>query len=632
MHAGTRTERHRVAGDRTRLAAALGIAALVVYSIHAQTDSADLIFTNGRIITLDPAVPVAAALAVTGDRISVVGTNEQALARRGAATRVMDISGKTLIPGLQDSHIHFRGLGRDLTQRADFTFAKNANDLLTSVQALKARRKPASGEWILGSRWDQSKYSSMATRWQLDEIAPANPVRLSRVYRGVLVNTAVFRLMGIEDERSATWPEWWLKDPPDFTFEDKIFRERRNLIVDGQSREVTIPTGVFLGRRGAALVTARPPADSFESDVASVKSGVQEMLRLGITSIVDADSRQDYDMRVYQESFKRGELLIRVAGVYFGSVYKQPPDALAKVFQPVTMTEPDHDHLRWRGAKFYADGGAGTRSAWVSEPFAHWQEFEGKENRGEPEVEYDTARESQYRVVANLGWDLHTHACGDLAMQQTVRLYKKLLDEIREREPQADRRWSVIHAYLPIEPKTSMLADMAKYRIVAVPSPVFNWQQGKGFAENLGDARMARTQPFRSYLKAGVVMASGSDYPITSADPWLSIYALLTRRDQATGRVFGPQETLGIVDALRSYTTAGAYLTYDEKTRGSLQIGKFADLVVLDLSDLAELEKNPELSLRMSARVLLTMVGGKIRYQKRPAHEFSKGDAHGGEE
>jgi predicted amidohydrolase YtcJ len=422
--------------------------------------------------------------------------------------------------------------------------------------------------------------------------------------------------MGIDEQRRSTWPAWWLKDPADFTFEDKVYRAKRTIVVDGKSETLEVPTGVFLGRKGTALVTARPPNDDMESDVQSVAAGVKEMLRFGITSIVDADSRNDYDMKVYVESQKRGELLIRVPGVYFGSVYKQAPEAFAALLKPIDMRTPDNPSLRWRGVKFYADGGAGTRSAWVSEPFAKWEQLEGVKNFGEPEVEDHAKREQQYRVVADLGWDLHTHACGDLAMRQTVTLYAKLMDEIHQRRPNADLRWSVVHAYLPIEPGGSLLADMVKYRIAAVPSPVFNWQQGKGFAEQLGEARMARTQPFRSYMKAGVMMPSGSDYPITTPDPWLGIYAMLTRRDQATGRVFGPAETVGILDALRSYTTHGAFLTYDEKTRGSIEVGKLADLAVIDLPDIMDLERNPDLALKMRDRILMTLVGGKILYEK----------------
>jgi predicted amidohydrolase YtcJ len=117
-------------------------------------------------------------------------------------------------------------------------------------------------------------------------------------------------------------------------------------------------------------------------------------------------------------------------------------------------------------------------------------------------------------------------------------------------------------------------------------------------------------------MKGGVVMASGSDYMVTSHDPWIGMYALLSRKDQASGKVYGPEETVGIEDALRSYTINGAYLTYDERSRGSLEVGKVADLVVLDMPDIRDLEKDPEQCFKMPERVVMTMVGGHVRYEK----------------
>ena len=228
-------------------------------------------------------------------------------------------------------------------------------------------------------------------------------------------------------------------------------------------------------------------------------------------------------------------------------------------------------------------------------------------------ADYGT-REAQFRAAFDHGWDLHTHSCGDQAMRQTVDLYMKLLDEVRA-QGRPMPRWSVIHAYMAIEPKTKVIDDMARYGIVAAANPVFNWQQGLGFASALGEERMGRCQPFRSYVRAGVVLASGSDYPVTSHDPWHGIYALLTRRDQTTGKVFGADETLDVREALRSYTINGAYLTYEENFKGSLEVGKVGDLVVLDLADLDDLQRDPELCFQMRDRVLLSMVGGVVRYQ-----------------
>jgi predicted amidohydrolase YtcJ len=126
---------------------------------------------------------------------------------------------------------------------------------------------------------------------------------------------------------------------------------------------------------------------------------------------------------------------------------------------------------------------------------------------------------------------------------------------------------------------------------------------------------MARTQPFRSYVDAGVVLTSGSDYPVTSHDPWIGMYALLTRKSQSDGRTYGPDETLGIEDTLRTYTINGAWLTYEEDFKGSLEVGKVADLVILDLPDIRALEEDPELLFGMRDRVLLTMTAGAVRYE-----------------
>jgi predicted amidohydrolase YtcJ len=203
-----------------------------------------------------------------------------------------------------------------------------------------------------------------------------------------------------------------------------------------------------------------------------------------------------------------------------------------------------------------------------------------------------------------------------MAMRQTVDLYMEIMDEIRAERPEADLRWSLIHAYLPMEPETRVLEDMAEYGIIASLNPVFNWQEGSAFLTNLGPERFARTKPARSYIDAGVMINSGSDYPVTSHDPWLGMYALMTRKSQADGLVYGPDETLDVEDALRTYTINGAYLTYEEDSRGSLEAGKVADLAVLDLDDIHLLEEDPELLFEMGDRVLLTMSGGEVRFRK----------------
>ena len=573
----------------------------------------DLVLTGAEVRVVDADDALAEALAIKDGRVVAVGGAAEIAALAGSNTRTVDLSGKTVIPGIQDSHIHFLSLGRDITSGVELSYAESAEDIVAGVGARIAESALAPGEWVEGRRWDQFKYPVMVTRWQLDEVAPDNPVALYRVYRGIAVNTEVFRRMGIEDGDSSTWPSWWLEDPDNFTFEDQILREEREIVLDGTAVTREIPTGAFLGSRASRLVTERPPPADFEDDVESVRLGVEELLSLGVTSIVDPSSRMGHNMNVYQEAANRGHVRLRIAAVYEGTFNTHAPEAISSHLDGIKINNLGDRFLRWRGVKVYGDGGVGTRSAWMSEPFHMWDELEGERNLGNPVVRSYPEREAQYRAIRSHGWDLHTHSCGDQAMRQTVDLYVKLLDEMQEESGELpDLRWSVIHAYFPIEPKTRVLDDMARYGIVAATNPVFNWQQGFSFAANSGLERMARLQPFRSYMRGGVIMASGSDYGVTTHNPWMGFYALLTRKDQKSGVAHGEEETVTIAEALRSYTWNGAYLTHDDEDRGSLEPGKLADLVVLDLPGLDALEEDPELLFSMRERVVATMVEGQV--------------------
>jgi len=219
----------------------------------------------------------------------------------------------------------------------------------------------------------------------------------------------------------------------------------------------------------------------------------------------------------------------------------------------------------------------------------------------------------QFRVLASRGWEIHTHATGDAAMRQTMDVYEVLLDSIRATDPGADPRWSIIHAYMPDEPATSVIADMAEYGVIAAINPANLYFEGESFLRNIGPERMVRHTPYRTYLDAGIVMASGSDYPNNSPDPWVGIYQMVTRRLQISGEVYGSGQVLTLEEALKTFTLNGAYLTYDEDVRGSLTVGKYADLAVLD-ADLAAATDDE--ILEMGSRVLMTMVGGRVVFSR----------------
>jgi hypothetical protein len=578
--------------------------------------AADRILHNGVIYPVDEGFTVAEALAYRtgpgGSEIIAVGSDDDVLALQGPDTEVTDLGGRVVIPGLIDAHLHFSLLGIEAEFETDLRYAMSAAQIIDLIARLMERRSPPPGEWVTSMGWDEYKYDRPFTRWDLDPLTPNNPLRLNRVYRGVAVNTAVFSLMGIRDEDPSTWPAWWLEDPEGFTLDDRIFRERRRVTVNGQPREVEIPTGMFLGN-AVGLVTVQPPARDFEAQVRAVDYGSREMTRLGVTGIVDPGGGGRV-MRAYQEAYRRGLLHFRILQVYEGMWNTQTPAEIDAHFASLPFNNMGDRFLRWRGSKWQIDGGAGTRSSWVTESFVGWEDMEGQPNYGYHWVD-DATRESQLRPTVDRGWEPHIHSTGDLGMKQTVDVFAKLMDSVHTRTPTADLRWSVIHAYLPMEEGSRTLEKMAEYGIIAAVNPSFIYHQGRSFSRNLGPDRMSRLMPFRSYLDAGVRLAVGSDYGTSPYSPWIGLYALLTRKD-LWGDTHAAEQTITLEEALRAITINNAYLTYSDDWLGSLETGKVADLVVLDLTDLRDLERDPEQILGMADRVLLTLVDGKPSFQR----------------
>ncbi len=614
---------HRNSGRNTATLMVVVCAAVLV-SCDRGPDQADIVFHNATVVTMDDATPSATALAIRDDRIVSVGALEDMGHLIDQNTQVHDLEGRTLIPGINETHIHVRDLGFQQHYAVNLESARNVADVQVLLEARLRQLQaegglggwgyPTTGEegdWLFGLGWTQDRLAEnrMANRHELDRVSRAVPISLDRIYRGVAVNTKVFELMGIDFDDPSTHPEWFTEDPSDFEAGDIIFRDSAT----------GLPNGVFVGTRAPRLVVGAIPSKSFDQRVESLVLGLNVLASLGITSIIEAGSGMGSVTEVYQAAYDRGSLPIR-AVVYDGWYRSGDPNGLSdpadienRMGEMGFSNRGDH-MLRVRGAKSSADGGIGSRSAAVSVPYLPIPEDPlGAENYGafrDADLDY---RLEQFRVLADHGWELHTHACGDAAIRQTMDVYKILMDDIRGDDPEADLRWSIIHAYLPDEPGTTVIREMARYGVVAAVNPANLYYEGESFVRNIGEERMARHTPYKTFLDAGIVMASGSDYPNNSPDPWVGIYAMRTRRNQISGEVHGPEQRIPLVDALRTFTANGAYLTYDEEVKGSLTVGKFADLVILDADLLAA--PDDEL-LRMASKVLLTMVGGRIVYQR----------------
>lgn len=611
-----------------RLAACLLCLGALTSPTFAQA-RADRVFRNAKIVTLNDSQPFASAIAVRGDTIVAVGTFEEVASWIGADTMVHDLAGRTIVPGINESHIHVRDLGFQQRYAVNLEEARSIADVqrllkerldrLREENRLGGWRYPTTGEtgeWLFGLGWTQDRLAEnrMADRRELDAVSSDVPISLDRIYRGLAVNTKVFELMGIDFDDPSTYPEWFTKAPPDFEPGDIIFRDP----------DTGLPNGVFVGTKAPRLVSGAIPEKSLAQRVDSLLAGLDVLASLGITAIVEPGSQMGSVTRVYQEAYDRGPLPVRVT-IYDGWYRSGDPNGLgdpekiAERVRALGFHALGDEWLKIRGAKSSADGGIGSRSAAVSVPYVSIPEDPlGDENFGsfrDPDTDY---RLRQFEPLAEYGWEIHTHACGDAAIRQTMDVYAALMDRILAEDPTADLRWSIIHCYLPDEPGTTVIDEMARYHIIAAINPANLYFEGDSFVRNIGPERMARHTPYRTFLDAGIVMASGSDYPNNSPDPWIGMYQMVTRKHQISGEVYGPEQRVSLLEALKTFTLNGAYLTFDDDLRGSLEAGKLADLAVLD-ADL--MSTAPEALLTMSEKVLATMVGGRIVY-RRPGFEL----------
>lgn len=588
-------------------------------------DPADLVLTNARVVTMNESRNIANAVAIRGERIVTVGRNQDVEPWIGEDTRVIDLSGKTIIPGINETHIHVRDLGFEQDTAVNLTPAGNVTDVqrllterlaqLESEERLDRWTYPTSGEtgpWLFGLGWTQDRLenSRMADRRDLDEVSRDVPISLERIYRGLAVNTRVFELLGYDFDDPDTWPDWFREDPEDFGPGEIIMRD-----------EAGLPNGIFLGEKAPRLVSDAIPEKGLEEKVESLIAGMHYLASLGITSVVEAGSRMGEVTRVYQVAYDlEGDRLPIRAIVYDGWYRSNDPNGLGdpqlirERAEALGFSNLGDDYFRVRGAKSSMDGGMGSRSAAATVPYLPVPEDPlGAENRGalrEPSYERNLA---QYQALADFGWEIHTHAIGDRAINRVVDIYKELLTALRETRPDDEQRWSIIHFYQPDEPGNSVVAEMADYGIIAAINPANLYYEGASFLRNVGAARMARHTPYRTLRDAGVRMACGSDYPNNPPDPWVGIYQMVTRKMQDDDKVYGEDQTVSLMDALACFTIDGAFLTYDDDVRGSIEAGKYADLVVLDGELLSASDDD---LLGMAGRVLMTLVDGRVVWRR----------------
>jgi hypothetical protein len=536
---------------------------------------ADLLLLNGKVITVDSEFNIVEAVAVKDRKIIATGTTPEIEGLQGEGTEVIDLKGKTVLPGLIDSHLHVVSTGMLLSQINCRTPPMSSiSDILTAVKEAADKAEP--GEWILGRGWDQVKLSDHRnpTRWDLDKVSSENPVWLTRTCGHIGVcNSLALEIGGVS------------KDTP------------QPLGGNIEKDEGGEPTGLLEEGPAMNIVRKHIPPTSFEDTVKAIKLASKAFSEAGLTGVVDAgiDSKT---MRAYQRAADDGELNVRVNMMLHGKLGDETAEeSVERISDFPLSTGYGNDLLRFLGLKLLIDGGIGGRTALLREPYE-----DQEDNKG---ILIMPTEDLQKRVDAgNLaGMNIGIHCAGGGAMDVVLNAF----EETNKKKPIKGRRFSIIHAYQPTEENFETCRRLG---IVVASQPSFLYYLGDSYHENVGDDRSKWLKPHRAWIDKGIEVASGTDSPVTPYPPFPSLWASIARKTEVLGTQMGTKQKVTRDEAIRMYTIKGAYYTFEENIKGSIEPGKMADMIVLDRDILT----CPEDEIK-DTKTLKTILGGKTVYE-----------------
>ncbi|HXY04855.1 MAG TPA: amidohydrolase [Terriglobales bacterium] len=542
---------------------------LAVFGIPSSAQSkpaADLIITHGNVWTGDDARPKAEAVAVLGDRIVAVGSNAEVLLWRGPETKMIDAGGKLLVPGFNDSHVHFIEGGRQLDS-VQLNDATSTDEFVRRIGE-QAKKMPK-GEWILGGDWDETKWTppDLPTHQMIDPVTPDNPVLISR-YDGhsVLANSLALQLAGI----TAKTP-----DPPGGT-----------IVRDAEGN----PTGDLKDAAEGLADKVVPPL-SHDQRMRAAKRALEHAASLGVTSVQHMVA--DYeDIAVYAEILQDGELTTRI----YAAPLITGVDDQAKIGIRHAFGGP---YLRIGAVKGFADGSLGSRTAYFFEPFS-----DEPNNHGllSDEMQPLSLMRDRMMKADAAGIQICTHAIGDQAISMVLDLYTDVVKAHRG----AERRFRIEHAQHMAEKD---FARFAQLDVIASVQPYHAIDDSRWAEARIGHDRASRTYAFRTFLNHGVHLAFGTDWDVAPLNPLLGIYAAVTRAtlDGKNPNGWFPEQKLTAAEAVHAYTMGSAYAEFQEKEKGSITPGKFADMVLLS-EDIFAIDP---VKIR-DVKVLKTIIGGKV--------------------
>ncbi len=551
------------------LAALLVAGALLYFLVRpSQPREASMLLLNGVIYTLDERRPVAEAVALEGDKIAGVGSNEE-IRKTFRSAKVIDLLGKTVVPGFIDAHLHLENLGASLMQ-LNLAGTTSVAEIQSLLSERVRRSKP--GSWIRGRGWDQNRWPGQAfpTHEALDRVAPDNPVYFGRIDgHAVWVNRKALEIAGI----TARTP-----DPPG----GKILRDKQ-----GE------PTGVFIDNAVRMLMSVLPEPSDEEREEA-IEKAAQECVSVGLTEVHDMGVEPDAIV-IYKRMIAAGRLPLRLYVAVDGT-----SPLCDSVLQAGPDTSDMAGHLTVRAVKLYADGALGSRGAALIAPYA-----DDPGNRGLTLTSSGDLGAMAKKCLDH-GFQLCVHAIGDRANDIVLDVYAgafagRAIDGARA-------RFRIEHAQVL---DSTAIPKFHRLGVLPVMQPTHCTSDMPWAEERLGPDRVRRAYAWRSLLDQGSIIPGSSDAPVESPNPLWGIYAAITRQDQAAHPAGGwhPEQRMTRAEALRSFTSWAAFAGFQEEKKGSIEPGKWADLTVLS-DDIMKIEPQKILE----SKVAMTVIGGSIVY------------------
>ncbi|MDX1939273.1 MAG: amidohydrolase [Saprospiraceae bacterium] len=560
------------------------LATLIFGCQPKEKDTADVVFINGNIYTVNTEQPRAEAIAVKDGRILAIGANADIEKLKDENTEVIDLQGQFAMPGFIEGHGHFSGLGQSL-MNLNFLKSRSWEEIVKMVEEKAKTAKP--GEWIVGRGWHQEKWENSPDKQvlgypyhdELSHVSPNNPVLLRHASgHGLFANKKAMELAGITAET------------PNPSGGEIVRDSRGEAIGVFEERAMGLVTAAYAMYRDSLSQEALK-----EEWLKGIELAQQECLAKGITSFQDAGSSQE-EVKWYTELAEQGKFDLRL----WAMIRHRYPDIKDKL-AGLPIIDAGDGFFTCRAIKSEVDGALGSYGAWLLASYDDKRDFVGQNTTKVEDVE------AIAKLCMDNGLQLCVHAIGDRANREVLNIMEK---EFQANPNKKDVRWRIEHS------QHIDLADIprfAKLGVIAAMQGIHCTSDAPFVVKRLGEQRAREgAYPWRSLLDAGAIVTNGTDAPVEDVSPLESFYATVTRKRFSPPIMeFFPEQKMTREEGIKSYTWSCAYSAFEEQDKGSLEIGKFADIVVLskDLVTCSEEEI-------LQTEVLMTIVSGKVKYKK----------------